>query len=312
MIARLGAIRDRTSARVQAIRGRVLAIPPVRLGLTVLEAYNRAGGGLLTAGLAYRVLVTLLPGLALVVGFVGLVVSDPAVQEEIALRLVEAFPPLEPIAADALLALASGAVPLSLLGLVGLAWASSALYGALDDAIARVFAGAPPRDVIRRRILGVLVVAGTLGLVAAVLLLSTLAGVILGSLGISPDARTATLAANLAGLLAPILLTTLVYASMPRRRLPARDVLVAGLVAGLLIGAFTSAFELLAPRLVGGSLALFGSFVTLFVALVWLGIVVQILLLGAAWLQVVTRVTPGRGSLAGPGGGGTTPPAGGI
>ncbi|MCU0483143.1 MAG: YihY/virulence factor BrkB family protein, partial [Chloroflexi bacterium] len=159
---------------------------------------------------------------------------------------------------------------------------------------------------------GVLVVAGKLGLVAAVLLLSTLAGVILGSLGISTDARTATLATNLAGLLAPILLTTLVYATMPRRRLPARDVLVAGLVAGLLIGAFTSAFELLAPRLVGGSLALFGSFVTLFVALVWLGIVVQILLLGAAWLQVVTRVTPGRGSLAGPGGGGTTPPGGGI
>ncbi|MBP1704818.1 MAG: Virulence factor BrkB [Chloroflexi bacterium] len=299
MIARLGAVRDRVMARVETMRRRTLAIALVRLLLAVLAVYNRAGGGLLTAGLAYRVLVTLLPGLALVVGFVGVVVSDPATQEEIAEAIVDAFPPLEPIIGDALLALASGAVPLSLLGLVGLAWASSALYGTLDNAIARVFAGAPARDVVQRRLLGVLLVALALGLVAALLVVATLAGVIMAALGVSGAGAVPTTLATLGGLLAPVALTILVYATLPRRKLPVRAVLAAGLVAGLLISGFTAIFEFIAPRLVGGSLALFGSFVALFAALIWLSIVVQILLLGAAWLQVTTRISP-RGIEAGP------------
>jgi uncharacterized BrkB/YihY/UPF0761 family membrane protein len=295
MIARLRAIRDQTTARVEMLRRRTLEISPVRQGVVALTVYNRAGGGLLTAGLAYRVLVTLLPGLALVVGFVGLVVSDPALQEQIAQAVVDAFPPLEPIAGDALLALASGAVPLSLLGLIGLAWTSSALYGTLDDAIARVFAGAPRRDVIRRRILGVVLVAAALGLVVAFLVLSTFAGIVLGRLGLESDGPLVTALAQVGGLLAPVAMTILVYGTMPRRRLPLRVVLTAGLVAGALISGFTAIFQFIAPRLVGGSLALFGSFVALFAALIWLGIVVQILLLGAAWMEVATRVVP-RGS----------------
>jgi uncharacterized BrkB/YihY/UPF0761 family membrane protein len=306
MIARLRAVRDRTTARVEALRRRAFEISLVRLVLAVLAVYNRAGGGLLTAGLAYRVLVTLLPGLALLVGFVGLVVSDPAVQEQIAQAVIDAFPPLEPIAGDALLALASGAVPLSLLGLVGLAWASSALYGTLDDAIARVFAGAPRRDVIQRRVLGVLVVAVALGLVVAFLLLSTLAGILLGGLDVGSGGAAAAVLNEVAGLLAPVALAILVYATMPRRALPARVVLVAGLVAGALISGFTQVFQYIAPRLVGGSLALFGSFVALFAALIWLGIVVQILLLGAAWIEVTTRGVP-RGADADAAGRGVPP-----
>ena len=296
MIARLGATRDRALARLETIRRRLLAIRPFRLGLDVLAVYDRAGGGLLTAGLAYRVLVTLLPGLALVAGTVGLVSSDPATREEIARRLVEALPPLEPIVGDALLALASGGAPLSLLGLVGLGWASSALYGTLDDALARVFAGAPRRDLVRRRVIGVLAVALALGLVVAALTVTTLAVVVLAGLGAGSAGTAIETVVNLGGMLAPVALTTLVYAALPRRGLPRRIVLVAGLVTGGLIIAFTAIFAFIAPRLVGGSLALFGSFVALFAALVWLGFVVQITLLGAAWIQVVTRGRPaGRG-----------------
>jgi uncharacterized BrkB/YihY/UPF0761 family membrane protein len=141
-------------------------------------------------------------------------------------------------------------------------------------------------------VLGVVLVAIALGLVVAGLLLSTLAGVILAGLGVEADGTAATSLAMLAGLLAPVALTTLVYATIPRRRLPPRVILLAGTVAGLLISGFSAVFEFIAPRLVGGSLALFGSFVTLFAALIWLGIVVQILLLGAAWMEVMTRETP--------------------
>jgi uncharacterized BrkB/YihY/UPF0761 family membrane protein len=299
MIARLGAIRDRALVRLEAIQRRLATIRPVRLGLDVLAVYDRAGGGLLTAGLAYRVLVTLLPGLALAVGAVGLVVSDPTAREDIARHLVEAFPPLEPVVGDALRALASGGAPLSLLGLVGLGWASSALYGTLDDALARVFAGAPRRPMIQRRVIGVLAVALTIGLIVAFLLVAPLADVVLGGLGDGWNGTEIQTLVRVGGLLAPVALTTLVYAALPRRRLPRRVVLIAGLTAGGLISGFTAVFELVAPRLVGGSLALFGSFVALFAALIWLGVVVQLLLFGAAWIQVSTRGhPPGCGRVA--------------
>jgi len=292
MIARLGAIRAAAVAHLATVRRRLLANDAVRVGIDVLAVYDRAGGGLLTAGVAYRVLVTLLPGLALVIGVVGLVVADPATREEIALRLAEAFPPLEPVIGDTLLALAAGGAPLSVLGLAGLVWMSSALYDTLDNALGRVFAGAPRRDAVRRRLIGVLVVAGAIGLVVAVLLLATLVDVLLGGAGAAPIAAAARPVTMLAGLLAPVALATLVYAALPRRKLARRAVVVAGLVAGGLISAFTAVFELIAPRLVGGSLALFGSFVALFAAFIWLGVVVQVLLLGAAWLQVTSRGRP--------------------
>ncbi len=295
------------TARVAALRRRLLAFRAVRLGRDVMAVLDRAGGGLLTAGLAYRILVALLPGLALVVGAIGMLVDDATRREEIALRLIDAFPPLEPIIRDALLALARGGTTLSIVALAGLAWASSALYTALDDALARIFVGAPRRHFVRRRLTGVLVVSGLIAIVMVLAVGGTLASTIVGTLARSRAGLLAGVGDAAAGpiavILAPVGLALVIYATMPRRPIQRRTVVAAGIAAGGLIGVVSAVFQLIAPALSTGSLALFGSFITIFAALVWLGWVAQILLLGAAWIQVASRGRPSGRRGPGPDGG---------
>lgn len=303
------------TARLASLQARLLAFRAVRVGRDVLAVLDRAGGGLLTAGLAYRILVTLLPGLALVVGAIGIFIGDATRREDIALQLIDAFPVLEPIVRDALLALAKGGTTLSIIALAGLAWASSALYVALDDALARILVGAPRLHFVRRRLTGVLVVSGLIAIVVVLVVGGTFAMTIVRTLAGGRTAHVvgADVAAigPLAVVGAPVGLALLVYATMPRRRVRRRTVVAAGIVAGGLIGVATVAFQVLAPLVTTGPLALFGSFITVFAVLVWLGWVAQILLLGAAWMQVVSRGRPSsRRGAHGPAGGPDTGRAG--
>src|SRR4029077_1201891 len=64
--------------RVQRLADRVQKIPLVVRLQEILEIYNKAGGGLLAAGLAYGALFAALTGLLFVVGLIGLVISHPA------------------------------------------------------------------------------------------------------------------------------------------------------------------------------------------------------------------------------------------
>ena len=84
--------------------------------------------------------------------------NDPAVRQTIGDALIAAFPPLEELIDGALDAISSGAVAASVLGLIGVVWTVSQLYGALDVAFARIFSDAPERDIVRRTARGFLVV----------------------------------------------------------------------------------------------------------------------------------------------------------
>ena len=54
--------------------------------------------------------------------------------------------------------MSQGAALTSLIGVVGVIWTVSQLYGALDVAFARIFAEAPERDMVKRTARGLLVV----------------------------------------------------------------------------------------------------------------------------------------------------------
>jgi uncharacterized BrkB/YihY/UPF0761 family membrane protein len=53
---------------------------------------------------------------------------------------------------------------------------------------------------------------------------------------------------------------------------------------GAFLAVFTAAFALLTPQLVG-SLQVYGAFVAVFAAMIWLSFVSQALLIGAAWVH---------------------------
>ena len=125
----------------------------------ILEAYDRAGGGLVAGGLAYAALVALLPGLLLVLSIFGLVVTDPAVQAQLVEAIGNAVPPLKTFAETALQQVSAGAIAGGLIALVGLLWASSRFYSALDYAMARIFVQAKNRNEIERTLRGLLLAA---------------------------------------------------------------------------------------------------------------------------------------------------------
>ena len=68
------------------------------------------------------------------------------------------FPPLEELIDESLTALSHGAALTSILGIIGLVWTVSQLYGALDVAFARIYSTDPERDIVSRTARGLLVV----------------------------------------------------------------------------------------------------------------------------------------------------------
>ena len=60
------------------------------------------------------------------------------------------------------------------------------------------------------------------------------------------------------------------------------------LAVGLALAVLTEIFALITPRLVG-SLKVYGAFVAVFAAMIWLSYVAQAILLGAAWVHRRSR-----------------------
>ena len=76
-----------------------------------------------------------------------------------------------------------------------------------------------------------------------------------------------------------------VYTIVPPRSPSLRSAAVPAIVAGLGVYLLGQVFLFVAPRIVGVA-ALAGSLATAFIALAWLSLSFQILLLGASWVRV--------------------------
>jgi membrane protein len=259
-----------------------------------------------------------IPTLLLVLGLAGIVAKDQAVRDALSQALINAFPPIADLVEAALDALAQGAVAASLIGIIGLVWTVSQLYGALDVAFARIYAGIPERDIVRRTARGFLVVALLAVTIIVVVVLATLAATVdttrLG--GIPFLSTVSSLVGSLPLLVGLAILATLVvYHELPPQAPSWRSALIPAIVVGAAIVLLTQVFAFLVPRLVGVA-ALAGSLASAFIALAWLSFSYQALLYGAAWVRVrehgvaAPGVTPESAALgssaapAEPGGGG--------
>ena len=162
-----------------AILSRVLDQPQVAKVMRVLDIYGRAAGGLLANGLAFAALFAAIPTTLLVLGVAGWITAgNPEASARVANALIQAFPPLAELINGAVEAMSHGAALTSLIGIVGVIWTVSQLYGALDVAFARIFAEAPERDMVRRTARGLLVVVLIGGAIVAFVVFVSLAGLI--------------------------------------------------------------------------------------------------------------------------------------
>jgi membrane protein len=272
-----------------AILAHVLDQPQVAKVMRVLDIYGRAAGGLLANGLAFAALFAAIPTTLLILGVGGWITAgNPEASARLANALIQAFPPLAELINEAVDAMSQGAALTSLIGVVGVVWTVSQLYGALDVAFARIFAEAPERDMVKRTVRGLLVVV-LIGLaIVAFVVLVSLAGLIDAFVpGEAPLARLTISVVRsvpfLAAVAAIVVLVT--YHELPPTAPRWRSALIPAILVGIVIVVLSQVFVALVPRLVGVA-ALAGSVASAFVALAWLSFTFQALLYGAAWVRV--------------------------
>jgi membrane protein len=283
-------------ALAERIAGRLAGNPGVLRVQTIMDTYDRAGGGLVASGLAYTSLLALLPGLLLGFSIVGLLVRDPASQERIVNLIGQALPPLEDIARIALQQVSAGAVPTSILAIVTLLWGASRFYANLDTSFSRIFNEAPRRNPIVQTIRGVLLTVILILVPIALLIASSLVnwmsqfapnGVNLSTL----VSALLQLASPIGSLLAFIAAVALCYRMVPSERVPWRALLLPASGVGLVLAVFTQIYAFIAPRLMGIA-ALYGTVFAILGLLAWLSIAFNVLLVGAAWAEARTRTGP--------------------
>ncbi|MFL5651696.1 MAG: YihY/virulence factor BrkB family protein [Chloroflexota bacterium] len=278
----------------------------------MLDIYGAAAGGLLANGLAFSSLFAAIPTTLLIVGVAGRITDDPAVRTRVAQALAEAFPPLKDLIDESLEAIAAGAALTSILGVLGLIWTVSQLYGALDLAFARIFSTDPERDFFRRTLRGFLVVGilvvVIVGFIVTTALTSAFEAMSPGDDPI-PSAITTFIGSTAFLIVGSIVSVLVVYRALPPRAPRWGSVAIPAAVVGLALVVLTQIFMFVVPRLVGVA-ALAGSLASAFIALAWLSFGFQAVLYGAAWVRVREYGIPTRLPLSGaappaePGGGG--------
>jgi membrane protein len=272
---------------IRAVAGRMMGWRAFMVGRAVLSRYDDAGGGLLAGGLTYSALFALLPCLLLLSGVLGLIVDDPERRRTIVEGIGESLPPLRGLVEASLESMADGAVGFGTIGLIGFAWGVSRFYGSLDDAFARIFSDAPKRGLVARTIRGI----ASVGLLVSVFIVAlVLTGI--GSLQAEAAAGRFPLVSRLLWGIGTPLLTTIVFVAaiatiyrlVPARHVAFRSLLLPAVVVGVVLAAVTQLFSYVAPRLIGTA-AIYGTFIAVFAAMVWLSTGFQVLLVGAAWVR---------------------------
>jgi membrane protein len=265
-----------------------------------MHIYGQVGGGILASGLATRALFALLPGLLLMVAAVGFLIRDPAVQEQLYELIADVIPPLRELLEDSLAIIADGAFTFTIVGIVGLVWAASGFFQALEVSFAVILGTRRRRDAVVRSLLGV---AGVLVILAAIVLVA-LVGIVAWNGG---DGFVAQILDPVPTRLVWTIATAVVlglglcatYRFVPYPQPSWRLVWRPALAVGLAFAIVTQLFSILAP-LVAGLASLYGAIAAAFVLLAWLQIGCNLVILGATWLRILEGEAPDPASLPWP------------
>ncbi|HSL77187.1 MAG TPA: YihY/virulence factor BrkB family protein [Candidatus Limnocylindrales bacterium] len=255
-----------------AVITQVLDRPSVVIAGKVLDVYGRAPGTLLANGLAFTALFSIVPIALVTLGVAGLLVKDPAIQQQLADALGSVVPPLRDLIQEALVAMSQGAAVSSIVGIGGLIWTVSQFYVTLDVAFSRIFTNEPERDVLRRTARGFIWVVGLVGVVIALIVAGSLAAAAEALLPTTSTALTAfgrVVSTPPVVVLITIVVVLVVYRVVPPQTPSLRAAIPPAIVAGAAIFVLAQLFLFAAERIVGVA-ALTGPLATAFIALAWL------------------------------------------
>jgi len=289
--------------RLEGLQRSAMRTPPMLAVMDVMRAYDRGGGGMLAGALAYFAFFTLVPSLLLFVGLLGILIENPTLREQLIEGLVNQLDPIRDVATTVIDSLAGSGRTGTIVGVLGLLWGASGFYGALQGAMERMFPGPGGRDFLHTRLRGTLTVVVVLGtlLIAVVVIfgLPYVTGwlnarctefegldlaVVTGACSVD-FGQVAKAIAVVGAMGIAFLAVLMIYIVVPTDGPTLRQAFWPAVVVGLVIGTFTALFGWIAPLLVRHWLTM-GIVGSVFISLIWLNLVFQALIYGAAFARI--------------------------
>jgi membrane protein len=273
-----------------------------------VRKYSDDNCSLLAAAISYYVLFSVVPLTIFLASIFGLVMRNENTRQEVVDRIVQATP-LEQneganLVSDTLKGVSRVSAPLTVVGLAGLAWSASAMFGAIRRGLNIAFGVERGRPVVQQKLvdLGMLVGLGLVLLisVAGTGFLRALRARSLGLLG--PLSNGSSLFWEVVPFLAPavfsFLLFLLLYRYVPRVGLGFRDVWPGALLATVLFEVLKNVFAIYIANFGNYDLA-YGALGGILLFLLWTYVTANILLLGAELASEYPRVRDGLYAEAG-------------
>jgi len=241
---------------------------------------------LLAAAIAYYVLFSFIPLVTLTLAVFGFIMRDPQSQQSALDRILQTVPVGQNAVFDSIRGLSVQSGTLSLIGLVGLMWASSGMFGAVRSALNIVwdvktqhgFIGQKLRDIGAALGLGILLVASTAGTILIHFLqtLSLQSGTVLSG----PFQTIFTVAGVLLPALISFVAFLLIYRNVPNVQHRTREVWPGALLATTLFEATKHGFAFYVSHF-NSYQAAYGVLGGVMLFMVWTYLAAIILLIGA-------------------------------
>jgi membrane protein len=137
---------------------------PLILAVRSWQAFGEDRCSHMAAAISYFALLSLFPLLILVVSVVGIFLRSSSLQQDLVDQVLDILPLTQDKGANevsqAVRAVAGVSIPLTIVGLVGLAWSASAMFGAIRSSLNVAWGSSGHRSFFRQKLLDFAMMAG--------------------------------------------------------------------------------------------------------------------------------------------------------
>jgi membrane protein len=280
------------------------------LAKRTVQEYGNDNCSLAAAAISYYVLFSVVPLTIFLASIFGFVMRNDHARQEVVDHIVQSTP-LEQqegtnLVSDTIEGVSRVSVPLTVLGLAGVAWSASAMFGAIRKGLNIAFDVEKRRPVVQQKLVDLAMLAG-LGLILLISVVGTGFLRILREISsdrLGPLSSGTSFLWEVVPFLVPavfsFLLFLLAYRYVPAAGLGFRDVWPGALLAAVLFEALKNGFAVYIANFNNYDLA-YGALGGVLIFLLWTYITASILLFGAELASEYPRVRAGLYAQAGPG-----------
>jgi membrane protein len=249
---------------------------------------------LLAAGIAYYVLFSFIPLMTLALAIFGFIMRDPQARQGALDHSLQAMPLSENVMIDAIRSASAQSGTLSLIGLIGLIWASSGMFGAVRSALNIAWDVESGHGFVRRQLLDVGAALG-LGILMGVSMAGTILAHFLKTLSLQSGwvlVGPLQILFTIAGVLVPAMVSfiafLLIYREVPNVRRRTSALWPGALLATVLFELSKHGFAFYVSHF-NSYRAIYGALGGVMLFMLWTYLAAIILLIGAEFVSELEK-----------------------